>query len=160
MNGNFNGMTYDQVMREGELKYKYHWKKTFEVNYLPKNYEIIKKIIALCKEKNVEVILITPPVYKSFSDNIWAAKYTEMQETILKIQQEYGVKYYNFFYDERFVFEDFYNHNHMNGQGAKKLSLIINDILIEKLDYENTQSANIDYGMADTTGDNVLQTEE
>ena len=88
MNGNFDGMTPDEVMRDGEEKYKYHWRKTFENNCLPKNYEILKKIIALCQEKNVKVMLVTPPVYKSFSDNIWTEKYTEMQDTIRSIQKE------------------------------------------------------------------------
>ena len=48
----------------------------------------------------------------------------------------------------------------MNGNGAKKLSLILNDILTEKTDHENTQTAGISYGMADTPGDHVMQTNE
>ncbi len=157
MNGNFDGMTPDQVMRDGEEKYKYHWRRTFENNYLPKNYEIIEKIIALCQQKKVQVILVTPPVYKSFSDNIWIEKYNEMQEIVRKLQKDHGVAYYNFFYDERFDFGDFYNHNHMNGNGAKKLSLILNEILTDTTDHEKTQSANIHHGMADASGDHVMQ---
>ena len=55
-----------------------------------------------------------------------------MQKEIQTLQQKYGLEYYNYMTDERFVAEDFGDSDHLNTQGAKKFSRILKDEVIEK----------------------------
>ncbi|MBE7015536.1 MAG: hypothetical protein E7417_01785 [Ruminococcaceae bacterium] len=86
---------------------------------LPKNEEYLKKIIALCKEKNTRLLLVKTPSNATAEEK----KYYNAVE---KIAVENGVDFvdYNLLYDEIGIDmkADFYDDSHLNAWGAEKFS--------------------------------------
>lgn len=106
------------------MRYKFEDQNNFSLNK-----EFYKKIIEKCMHKGLKVVLITPPLYKTFSNQIPNKAKMEINSFILNLIEEYNLKYFDFSCDNRFNLYDFKDDNHLNSNGAKKFSGIINTIL-------------------------------
>lgn len=96
---------------------------------LDDNVRILKEIITWCKNKEINVILFTPPAYKTYRDQL----NPEQLKRTISIGTEFSKKYNNCQYinllsDETFVKEDFYDADHLSEIGAEKLSLKLNEL--------------------------------
>ncbi len=129
MDGNFNDKSYDEVLESGERKYQNYWNNFFVEAHKELNIKHLTNIFSLCKEHQLKLIVVTPPAFESYSKHISQDKYQVMQSVIQNFQTMYQFEYYNFLYDPRFKLEDYYNHNHLNGPGSTKYSVLINDIV-------------------------------
>ncbi len=98
-----------------------------------KNIEYLKSMIEMLRKRNIKVVIITTPVYKTYYDNINRKNYQDMQDNIRSITQEYGIKYYNYINDSRFSIMDFRDNDHLNPSGAAKFSKILNDEFIKNI---------------------------
>lgn len=90
------------------------------------NISILNKIIE--SKENLEVILFTPPAYKTYREHL---NQEQLNQTI-KISTEIAEKhdncvYYNFLENSDFIAEDFFDADHLNEKGAKKLSILLNE---------------------------------
>ena len=104
---------------------------THDYKHLENNYRILDKLIAECRELDVEVVLFSPPVYRSYAENWDAAQLDIMQTRIAGLlSQHSNVHYHNFFLDERFGEADFLDSDHLNGPGAKKLTVLVDALMI------------------------------
>ena len=56
-------------------------------------------------------------------------KYLEMQKNIKILSSKYNVKYFNYFFDERFTDVDFVNSDHLDAYGAEKFTKILEEVL-------------------------------
>ena len=102
-----------------------------ELNITTSKYNEMRKcledIIEKCKARNIRVILLTPPVYKTFYSPADTALLNTSIRACQSIQQKFSnVKYFNFLEDTDFTIDDFFDLSHMNKAGAKKLSEKIN----------------------------------
>lgn len=92
---------------------------TAKAELLDKNVEYLEKIIALCAEEQVELLLVKAPNNKTTAQE---ACYQKVE----KLAQEHGVSYvdYNNFYDEigLDLKTDFYDKSHLNYCGAEKFT--------------------------------------
>ena len=99
---------------------------------LEDNRGFLNKIIALCKDKDINVILITTPTWHTYYNGLNKVQLAKMHEVIDKLlRNNEHVKYYDFLTDDRFVEDDFYDCDHLSNIGANKFSEILNS-LIEK----------------------------
>lgn len=91
--------------------------------------EHICKIVSKCKEKDIQVLMVTLPAMKMFYDNI-NPKQTETLYCLvdsLRIVYD-NVTYMDFFKsDSLFTVDEMYNPTHLNPRGAKKFTLMLND---------------------------------
>ncbi|MDR6760954.1 hypothetical protein J2Y38_001152 [Flavobacterium sp. 2755] len=98
--------------------------------YYEENIRTIKSIIQLAGEINTKVIFITSPAYKTYTANL---EHNQLNNTISfmnKIAKDNrNVMYYNLLNDKSFIDKDFYDADHLNEIGAKKLSLKIDRII-------------------------------
>ncbi|KRB54162.1 hypothetical protein [Flavobacterium sp. Root186] len=98
--------------------------------YYKENIKTIKSIIQLAEEINVKVIFITSPAYKTYTANL---EPNQLKGTIgfmnKTSKDNRNVMYYNLLEDKSFIDKDFYDADHLNEIGAKKLSLKINNII-------------------------------
>lgn len=95
-------------------------------DHLEENCGFLEKLITESKQMGVEVVLFTPPVYPSYAKNMNQAQYQIMQERIRGLCAAHvNAKYYNFLTDEHFVAADFYDSDHLNAEGADKLTLML-----------------------------------
>ncbi|MGE4347973.1 MAG: hypothetical protein AB7D46_11260 [Flavobacteriaceae bacterium] len=94
------------------------------------NTQRIKSIIKKCKEKNINVILVTMPVHKSYSEKVNPKKANAIFAVAQNLARENPNAFYiNLFYNKNFSDEDFYDPDHLNDRGAKKCSILLNEFI-------------------------------
>lgn len=94
-----------------------------------KNTARLKKIIEVCQQKGIKVILVTMPVTTHYAVNINAKKLAMIIAQCTSIAKQHNIKYINLFSDKRFTNNDFYDTDHLNTVGAKKCSGIVNNLI-------------------------------
>ncbi len=127
------GIDFDSVGNEspeatGVYAAKNHTAKNFsKISYTLSYYE---KIIKLCAERNIKVVLFTAPAVASYYNNIDKRQWYVTQNNIRKLVDGYlNCSYYDFLESKEFTSHDFFDSHHLNHQGAKKFSLMLNEIL-------------------------------
>ncbi|WKL50576.1 hypothetical protein Q1W71_17880 [Flavobacterium pectinovorum] len=96
------------------------------------NIERLNKIIQFAELRNIKVIFITSPAYKTYVDNLAPKQIKNTIYTMTQLSNKNKNKntsYYNLLNDKSFVYKDFYDGDHLNEIGAKKLSGIINNLI-------------------------------
>lgn len=90
------------------------------------NLVIMDSIVQWSSRRNIKLLLITPPGYKSYWQNLNKEQVNITIETIKKIALENtNCVYLNLLRDSSFVAKDYYNADHLSEIGAKKLSKLI-----------------------------------
>ncbi len=98
------------------------------------NTQRIKSMIEKCKAKNINVILVTMPVHKSYSEKINKEKAQAIFKVAEKLASENPTTYYlNLFYSQSFSDEDFFDPDHLNNKGAQKCSELINRFINQNI---------------------------
>ena len=94
------------------------------------NADRLQQMIAECKQRNIEVVIVSMPQTHLFESYLNQSKLQKIIATCTAFQtNNNNVHYLNLFRDERFVDEDFYDADHLNSDGAVKCSKIVNDYL-------------------------------
>jgi len=103
-----------------------------DYSVLKKNLKIINCILDFASEKNVKVIFLTLPAYKSYISELDETQLDLTMSTMKKITEENAICFYfNFLQDIRFTPDDYRDADHLNFNGARKFSLILDEILKE-----------------------------
>lgn len=93
------------------------------------NIEILNSIIALSKKRNVKIIFITLPAYKTYTEGLNEGQKAKTIEAIMDIEQKNNCVYLNLLEDQSFVSTDFYDADHLNEFGAKKISILLRETM-------------------------------
>lgn len=89
----------------------------------------LKRVIKICAQRDIEVVLVTMPVTTHYADNVDKSKLRKIFSACAEMESEFqSVKYINLFSDKRFNNNDFYDIDHLNTGGAKKCSEIISSV--------------------------------
>ena len=94
------------------------------------NINYLKKITNLASERNWQIILVIPPAYKTYRDNL---SQVQLSRTIylcknLSVENSH-VKFLNLIDSPLFNEADFYDADHLNSWGAKKFSILIDQMI-------------------------------
>jgi hypothetical protein len=116
----------------GKNRVEYHH-KIMSKNLLNYNVSMLEKMAEVLRRKNIKMVLITTPVYKTYSDNISKDNYDIVNKAISSVSKKYSVPVFNYFYDKRFEISDFVDNDHLNELGSKKFSLILKDEVIDTM---------------------------
>lgn len=103
----------------------HHTFKTRE--YVPQNYSYLEKIADYCQKRNVRLVLVTPPAWESYYNNLDNKQLEDMYNLVHKLQKEYNIFYLDYLKDNRFGIDNFYNESHMSYEGATKFTKILNE---------------------------------
>lgn len=96
------------------------------------NIKNLNAIIKFAKILNVKVLLVTTPAFKSYTKNLNVDQLNTTINIGTALDSQHGnVSYYNLLNSNKFIAEDFQDADHLNGKGAKKLTLIIDNLIIE-----------------------------
>ena len=88
----------------------------------------LMKIINMLKEKNVELVLVSPPHYwGQFQPNKGQLEY--LNEYTEQLQKKYNVRYFNMHFDSDFNDEDFHNEAHLSKEGAVKFTRKLHSLI-------------------------------
>lgn len=89
----------------------------------------LEDFVKQLSEKNIQVVFVTTPVYSSYSKFCDKKIIDANSEFINLLCEKYKYNYLNFFEDTRFTKDDFFDNDHLQNNGAIKLSKIISDTL-------------------------------
>lgn len=131
---------------EGEENYTAEKSRLYDVAISDEKIEWLKKIDALCKENNAELLLVKYPVIQNpaYYDSAW----TWMRSAKVKeVASQTGITYLDLLYDVDMGIntgEDFWDSgHHLNYNGAKKVSEFLGAYLKENYGIECAE--NIDF---------------
>ena len=100
---------------------------TLIADVFEKNIVVLNSLLEWSKQRDVKVLLLTPPAYSSYYDNLDTEQLLITINKTKEICSEYdNCNYDNMLKDSIFVASDYYDGDHLSEIGAKKLSLIIN----------------------------------
>jgi hypothetical protein len=128
----------NDLYKTGEIAALLHTDK--KLNNWAENISSLCKIIEICKDNNITVILYTPPAYSTYRTHLDPF---QLNKTIESAQyfckKNSNVYYFNFLVDTFFTANHFYDANHLNDKGAKLLSIKLNSLInrIESLSIKN-----------------------
>lgn len=106
-----------------------------------KNIQTINSIIEFANSHNLKIIFITCPAYSTYHENLNPIQLTNSVNIIKKLSaKNTNTFYYNLLKDKTFIADDYYDADHLNEIGAKKLTLKI-DSIINKKESTNAQQA-------------------
>ncbi|MDW3651727.1 MAG: hypothetical protein R8P61_31890 [Bacteroidia bacterium] len=108
----------------------------YDEKLIPENLNHIARIIEACKESDIEIYLVSLPMYKSYMETVKQERYELMVQKVDSLAHEYEISYFNHTFDDRFVIGDFFDSNHLNEKGAG----IFTEELIRNIDRKETLS--------------------
>ena len=116
----------------------YKPEKPIALDFDESGFEIVDKIVDLCKSKNCKLLFVYPPVYKDFHKV--TLNYAHVNLELQNYAQKKQIPYFNYTtMDICNSKEYFYNIQHLNHKGANIFSTeLANDI--RKFDSTNTNS--------------------
>lgn len=121
------------LMKSGVAASKRHTKDNINSSKWSKiykeNVQYLNDIITWAKENEVKVVLFTPPAYKTYRDRLNSKQLVLTSKTAKKIANENdNCSYINLMFDNDFINLDFFDSDHLNKIGAKKLSSKLKEI--------------------------------
>lgn len=107
----------------GKAAAERHTDRTLDATLFADNLEHAGNIAALCEEKGVKLILLTTPTYQTYQEHLVPEQHGNMHEFCQLLMSRYpNVEYLDLENDERFLEEDYYDADHLNERGARKLT--------------------------------------
>ena len=97
----------------------------------------LEALINLLQSKNITPILITYPIYSSIRSFLDPSVIERNKSIANALSQKYQIPYLDYFADDSFTVADYFNCDHLNAQGAAKLSKKINAVIMDR---ESNQS--------------------
>jgi hypothetical protein len=124
----YNSKKNNNIIETGRAAALRH--KSKNDKYFTENKKVLVRMIEFCKKRNIKIIFYTSPAYKSYSLNLDSTQLNRTINTTLTLATLYpNVIYYNLLNDKSFVITDFYDGDHLNEIGAKKLTLKFDSII-------------------------------
>jgi hypothetical protein len=90
----------------------------------------LDSIIGFAEQKGIRIIIFTPPAIESYRTNLIQDQLSSTVHAASFIAQSHSnCLYFNFLDDKSFTETDFYDADHLNEAGARKLTLVIDSII-------------------------------
>ena len=87
---------------------------------------MLDSISTWCDAKNVRLVLVSTPTWGTFRQHCDPRQVEKADSTLHRVLQRHPkVLYYNHWEDSSFVITDFYDADHLNQRGARKLTLML-----------------------------------
>ena len=116
----------------GKARATYHTKI---INFKRQQESInnLEALITALEKKNIQVVLIAPPVYETYSKYLDSNIVKRTDEVIKNIVAAHNCRYQNYAADTRFSKEDFHDNDHLNYNGAEKFTKILDNDFVKPL---------------------------
>lgn len=117
--------SHEDIVSTGLAAAKRHQKR--EIMIKDKNLDLLDKMVRLCHERNIKLLLVTTPAHEEYRNHLEPSRVQKLTQ----IASEFADKYDNTFYlnlleDDNFGSADYYDADHLNHTGAEKLTLLLN----------------------------------
>lgn len=98
-----------------------------------KNMDYLRLMLSRLQMRKVRLLLVTPPVLPAYSGHVDSLRLQSLQQTMASFCVENGCDYLDAFTDSRFTANDFFDSDHLNSNGARKFSQILNNALLKEV---------------------------
>lgn len=85
-----------------------------------------------CQRRHIDIVVITPPVWKDYSRLVAPRQRDEMHRTAQYMCRNYDARYFDLMDDRRFTADHFHDGDHLSRSGALLFTTILNDTINEK----------------------------
>lgn len=93
----------------------------------------LEHIVSICAQKEINVILVTLPGYKTYRENLDKHQLNTTFGQAKKITNQFdNCIYINWLDHPDFIKDDYFDSSHLNKKGAEKLSKLLNSFIIEQ----------------------------
>jgi hypothetical protein len=124
----YNAKNSKDLVVSGETAAKRHFAKSDQ--YFNENVGDLETIISFAKARNIHVLLFTSPAFKTYVQNLDTIQLNHTLQAVTHLISTYdNARYYNLLADPEFTENDFYDADHLNEIGAKKLTIKIDRLL-------------------------------
>jgi hypothetical protein len=89
----------------------------------------LEDFIAVLIKSNVTPILFASPTYQEYNKYLDESVINNNTKEIKRICEKYNIKYLDFMNSDTFEKNDFYNADHLNKKGARKLGKLLNSFI-------------------------------
>lgn len=87
-------------------------------------------MVEICIYNGIIPIIVSPPVYKTYFNSYLPTKYERKLEYITMLNEKYAsLVFLEYQQDTSFSIKCFLNYDHLNPDGAKKISIKFNNTL-------------------------------
>ena len=118
----------DEWQKTGAIACARHTNSLYE--YVEENVQYLQFIIDDCVRRNIKVILLTIPTYKSYYEQLDTIQLNEMEEICNRMDDKYeNVSYLNWLKHDSFTYDDFFDADHLNEYGAEKLTKMLDEYI-------------------------------
>lgn len=104
-----------------------------DTKYFGEMCSTVDSIIVFAEKHNVSLLIVTPPAFESYRNNLSEEQLNNTIQAIShKVQKHSNCFYFNLLDNESFKESDFYDADHLNEEGARKLTLFIDSVINSK----------------------------
>ena len=116
---------FDAAAMLEEAKFTVEAHKCEDWSRVDYNVQYLNKIGEWCKRRNVNIIVITVPIWEKYVGMINPKQIAIMHDVINRFVSKYDAKYGDYMLDSRFAGRDFRDSDHLSDLGAEKFSRIL-----------------------------------
>jgi len=118
----------NDLLKTGESAANRHTKSN--LSKLNESVAILKEIIDFASKNNIDIIFYTSPAYKTYVSKLEQNQLNLTIKSITELSEKNNnCKYFNLLDDPEFYSSDFRDADHLNPDGAKKLSLKLDKLM-------------------------------
>ncbi|HEY0801771.1 MAG TPA: hypothetical protein VGD54_13065, partial [Steroidobacteraceae bacterium] len=107
-----------------ETKLKYHH-GLMHFSNLQANMSYLRHMIEMLNARQVELVLVTPPVWQGYASRLDPLYWNQAQAAMLELTQLPNVRYFSFLTAPQFQAEDFLDADHLNRTGAARFTTML-----------------------------------
>ncbi len=90
----------------------------------------LETLVSWSQQNDIQIVLFLPPGYSSYTANLNPDQLNQTKDVLEKLSYTYpNCTYVNLLTDRSFTQADFYDADHLNHQGARKLSEKLNSVI-------------------------------
>jgi len=113
---------------QGRARAEFH-QSLMNPSVMESNVNDVLHLLSELEERNIQPVFIMMPVYKTYSSNIDRDWIEKSYDLIHQLDEKHQFIFLDLFYDSSFTIEDYYDNDHLNFMGAKKLTEKLDSIL-------------------------------
>ncbi|MDR1897666.1 MAG: hypothetical protein LBR10_12835 [Prevotellaceae bacterium] len=124
----YNSKDSKDLVTTGKTSAERH--KAEDFTFITKNIKILRSIVEFCNERNIDIWLITTPCYATYRQHLDPHQLSSTVEAASLMAKEYDhCRYINLLDSDMFTDTDFYDADHLNEIGARKLSMLLKEMI-------------------------------
>jgi hypothetical protein len=97
--------------------------------YAPENEATLDHLVNMLRQRDVEVVLLTMPVWPTYEAGTRARYREHTRQVVERLAKLEGVRYLSFLHEPRLTADDFMDCDHLSARGALRFTAMLDAAL-------------------------------